>query len=119
MWTLTIFGYTHAVFMIKSGPAPATGSMAHVRSDDMEIVVVDKLSETLPGYVLPCIDCGHMTGSWCDGCEKTMEEQKKRLTPLCSICEKHVLVCHRCRGVAMATPFAWWMKDNKVVVFKR
>jgi hypothetical protein len=92
--------------------------MASVRDSAEEVVVVDKIPKTRPEYEIPCIDCGLMTGNWCDGCEKSMMDQKKRLKPLCTGCEEEFLKCHECRDVAMATPFPWWQGKGKIFIFK-
>jgi hypothetical protein len=107
------------VFELKREPWHAAHAMASDRDGAQEeVVVVDKIPETRPEYELPCIDCGLLTGNWCDSCEKIMMDAGKRLTPLCTGCEEEKLRCHQCDGVAMATPFPWWQGKGKIFVLK-
>ena len=60
----------------------------------------------------PCVDCGQYTGRFCDYCEasdRIPSEQwaYRQLTPLCSACDWCYHMCHYCRGVHSARPFAW------------
>lgn len=48
----------------------------------MEIIRFD-------GNCHPCLDCGTMTGNFCDVCERTT---------ICTSCDNRFLVCARCRG---------------------
>ena len=68
----------------------------------------------------PCVDCGLMTGNFCDGSLKAGYDQcfaADRVpkdfppecyglmrTPLCSYCETCSEYCHFCRGVMSCTP---------------
>ena len=69
-------------------------------------------SEDTTTLIRPCVDCGQVTGCFCDYClaqdrmpkEKWVEGQ---LTPLCTSCDAKHGRCHYCRHVQMATPFAW------------
>ena len=61
------------MFELKREPWHAAHAMASDRDGAQEeVVVVDKIPETRPEYELPCIDCGLLTGNWCDSCEKIM-----------------------------------------------
>lgn len=72
-------------------------------------------------FARPCVDCGYMTGNFCDG-GITVEYDKcfaaKRIpserwsspsqrTPLCSLCEKRLKFCRFCRLIPSCTPPAW------------
>ena len=65
----------------------------------------------------PCVDCGLMTGNFCDGflfaydqcfaAERVPHDFAKyagMLTPLCSYCETLQSFCRFCRGVVSCTP---------------
>ena len=66
----------------------------------------------------PCVDCGLMTGNFCDGgmsvaydkcfaAERVPRDFNMRgsmRTPLCSYCESFHDVCRFCRGVYSCTP---------------
>ena len=59
----------------------------------------------------PCVDCGLYTGRFCDYCYDADripndEWARGQLTPLCSRCDNRYDMCHFCRGVHMARPFA-------------
>ena len=79
-------------------------------------------------FISPCVDCGHVTGSWCD---KGTTDQNCYLrtylhpmqfakaaypadknTPLCTSCDSRFNMCPFCRGVPSATPEAWQHKDG-------
>jgi hypothetical protein len=83
-----------------------------------EVVVVDKVPETVAGYAHPCIDCGQLTGNWCAGCEEMVEPPKSEPKPLCTLCEEVFIECHNCRGISMAMPAPWWQNGKKVCVLK-
>ena len=57
-----------------------------------------------------CVDCGLITGSFCDYCsaaDRIPEEEwaPKQFTPLCTKCDdKNHGICHFCRGVAWVAP---------------
>ena len=58
----------------------------------------------------PCIDCGLVTGSFCDRCcvrphWTTNRWQPGTTTPLCTHCDKKWSACHRCRAVSACSPF--------------
>ena len=60
----------------------------------------------------PCVDCGQYTGRFCDYCKASDRIPSEewacgQLTPLCSACDWRYLMCHYCRGVHLARPFAW------------
>ena len=67
----------------------------------------------------PCVDCGLMTGRFCDGgplpkhkdrcfaCDRVPSEfpfGSRQRTPLCSYCETSKKRCRFCRGVPSCTP---------------
>ena len=82
--------------------------------------VLEVLWTALPGAptTFPCVDCGLMTGNFCDGdpydqCLASnrvprdfpiVEGYQGLHTPLCSYCETCFLFCRFCRGVAGCTP---------------
>jgi len=72
-----------------------------------------------PSLVRPCVDCGLMTGSFCEndcsaaGWMPNEAWRGNQITPHCTHCEHKFLFCHYCRGVSMATPFAWRPKQPK------
>ena len=75
---------------------------------DMSIICVSD-QETL---VRPCVDCGQMTGRFCDYCyaaDRCPDERwaPNQLTPLCSRCDNTHDKCHFCRGQAWCVPPAW------------
>ena len=64
----------------------------------------------------PCVDCGRITGSFCDGkfgrpcfaaervpSEKWVDGQR---TPLCTACDREKDICHFCRRVSWCRPFS-------------
>ena len=60
----------------------------------------------------PCVDCGLMTGRFCDFClgaERipTEEWNPGQMTPLCSFCDNLYDMCHYCRGEDWCTPQPW------------
>ena len=62
----------------------------------------------------PCVDCGQITGSFCDRdclARDTVPSETwldGQITPLCTSCgEKHDETCHFCRGVHWCRPPAW------------
>ena len=73
--------------------------------------------------VRPCVECGLLTGSFCDGGIQMHHEQCFAIwrvpserwnfgqrTPLCTGCDKHPGFCRFCRGVHGCTPptkFGW------------
>ena len=57
----------------------------------------------------PCVDCGLITGSFCDYCyakERMPDEEwhESQLTPLCTKCDTKFGQCHFCRGQAWCVP---------------
>ena len=57
----------------------------------------------------PCVDCGLVTGSYCDHClavDRCPAEEwaKGQMTPLCTLCDDKSKACHFCRGMAWCTP---------------
>ena len=60
----------------------------------------------------PCVDCGQVTGCFCDWCyakarlpKEPWEDAQK--TPLCTACDEKVHACHFCRGMQWCTPPPW------------
>jgi hypothetical protein len=50
----------------------------------------------------PCVDCGRLTGCFCDFClavshEPDAEWVPNQRTPLCTVCDTNFLACHFCR----------------------
>ena len=77
-------------------------------STDMSIICVGD-QETLNR---PCVDCGQITGRFCDYCyaaDRCPDERwaPNQLTPLCSRCDNTHDKCHFCRGQAWCVPPAW------------
>ena len=75
---------------------------------DMSIICVGD-QETLNR---PCVDCGQVTGRFCDYCyaaDRCPDERwaPNQLTPLCSRCDNTHDKCHFCRGQAWCVPPAW------------
>ena len=59
--------------------------------------------------VRPCVDCGLITGGYCDYCLAEMhapdeEWCENQHTPLCSKCDIQYYACHFCRGLSWVTP---------------
>ena len=59
----------------------------------------------------PCVDCGLITGRFCDWCQaahRCPDEvwSEGQLTPLCSLCDNYWDECHFCRGLAWCRPAA-------------
>ena len=56
-----------------------------------------------------CVDCGLITGSFCDYCEAVDHFPREpwaegQLTPLCTHCDFKKGECHFCRGEAWCVP---------------
>ena len=59
--------------------------------------------------IRPCVDCGLMTGRYCDWCraaDRCPNEQwaKGQMAPLCSYCDNMLDACHFCRGLSWCAP---------------
>ena len=59
--------------------------------------------------VRPCVDCGLMTGRYCDWCraaDRCPNEQwaDGQMTPLCSYCDNMHDACRFCRGLSWCAP---------------
>ena len=57
----------------------------------------------------PCVDCGLVTGRFCDHCEAADRLPGERwaagqMTPLCSCCDIKYGMCHFCRGQDWVSP---------------
>ena len=60
----------------------------------------------------PCVDCGRITGSYCDYClaedrEEDEEWAAGQHTPLCTHCDRDFDMCHFCRRQLWARQPAW------------
>ena len=63
-------------------------------------------------FTRPCVDCGQITGSFCDHCfakDRIDDEQwaENQHTPLCTACDENFKMCHFCRGLLWARQPAW------------
>ena len=59
-----------------------------------------------------CVDCGLITGNFCDSClaaDRVPSEkwEPNQATPLCTFCDDRFFSCHFCRGVQWAQPPPW------------
>ena len=57
----------------------------------------------------PCVDCGLITGSFCDFCKASdrcpkEKWQPNQMTPLCPYCDRKHKMCHFCRGQKWCVP---------------
>ena len=57
----------------------------------------------------PCVDCGLITGCFCDDCyakdrDPDARWAKNQHTPLCTHCDRQFGACHYCRGMHWAPP---------------
>ena len=57
----------------------------------------------------PCVDCGLVTGCFCDLCYAVDRDPDSHWmpdqhTPLCTACDHKYRRCHFCRGMAWAVP---------------
>ena len=64
----------------------------------MEIVAYG----TVEMLTRPCVDCGRITGCFCDHCfaqDRIADEQwaENQRTPLCTACDREFDKCHFCR----------------------
>ena len=89
--------------MVDSGG----GFFEGMAPDDARIEVL--CSGTPEQLNRPCVDCGLVTGNYCNWCfavERIPSEkwQPNQNTPLCSHCERAWTACHFCRGIDWCTP---------------
>ena len=72
----------------------------------------------------PCVDCGRITGGFCDGKEfpclaqarvPTEQWANGQATPFCSHCERSREWCHFCRAQPWVRPFAFPKTDPHYV----
>ena len=57
----------------------------------------------------PCVDCGLVTGSYCDYCmaaDRLPNEEwaVNQMTPFCTHCDRKYDMCHFCRGQHWVMP---------------
>ena len=57
----------------------------------------------------PCVDCGLITGSFCDHCRAAARCPDEgwainHMTPFCSHCDRKLHACHFCRGQQWCVP---------------
>ena len=97
-----------AQFCLQDPPA------AMVKDDFVVGAFCEKLGrdgELIP-LIRPCVDCGLLTGNWCEAfCfaenwlgSKLEDWQDSQITPHCTFCEKKYRFCHFCLGKDWATP---------------
>ena len=60
----------------------------------------------------PCVDCGQITGSFCDYClaKDRVEDEEwadGQATPLCMSCDRIFDMCHFCRREHWVRPPSW------------
>ena len=60
----------------------------------------------------PCVDCGQVTGRFCDLCHAAQRCPNEhwapnQMTPLCETCEETLHKCHFCRGQSWCVPPTW------------
>ena len=68
----------------------------------------------------PCVDCGLITGRFCDYCvaaDRVPDEDwaHGQLTPLCSKCDNVHNACHFCRGLRWCRPPKWKPGSTQVM----
>ena len=72
-------------------------------------------------FCRPCVDCGLITGCFCDGdgeeCYAAVRMPQEdwapnQLTPLCTACDRRFDMCHFCRGIPWVTPLAHRDRDR-------
>ena len=76
-----------------------------IRAEDIEVLAMGD-REVL---VRPCVDCGLMTGCFCDHCEAASRLPHEtwaegQMTPLCTQCERRHGACHFCRKQHWCVP---------------
>ena len=69
-----------------------------------------------PSFFRPCVDCGRITGSFCDFCngaERLPQERwnENQGTPLCGDCDDKRGCCHFCEGKSWCRPPGWPLTD--------
>ena len=84
---------------------PDLGMVEQLEQADLEVIAMGS-SDTL---IRPCVDCGLMTGRFCDDCRAAERVPKEgwapgQKTPLCSECDNREGRCHFCRGQKWACP---------------
>ena len=67
--------------------------------------------ETPGMFTRPCVDCGRITGNFCENeCQVSARLPSERWelnqrTPQCTECEAKYILCHYCRKVSWCIPF--------------
>ena len=64
---------------------------------------------TVEMFTRPCVDCGQITGCYCDYClakDRVKDEEwaDGQATPLCSDCDRRFDMCHFCRKQEWVRP---------------
>ena len=65
--------------------------------------------------VRPCVDCGQITGNWCNNECHAIDQvpfgdaiheswNPEQITPHCTVCDTRCRWCHFCRGMAWCSP---------------
>ena len=90
------------------------------RHAEAAVMQVSSYSDDKNMLFRPCVDCGQITGSFCDGYELVNGDPcfaaarmpnepwaEMQRTPLCTTCERKYSLCRYCRGTDGCTPPAW------------
>ena len=75
----------------------------------LEVLAVSEDSDSL---TKPCVDCGQVTGCFCDFClaqDRLPNETwvAGQHTPFCTTCDRAKDMCHFCRGLSWCAPPQW------------
>ena len=79
----------------------------------LQLVILEELAfGTEEELKRPCVDCGQITGGFCDYCVAKDRLPSERWcgnqhTPLCPTCDQMRDKCHFCYGMSWATPEPW------------
>ena len=89
-------------------PAPTPALTAKDEKATLEVMAFG----TVEMFNRPCVDCGRITGNFCDYClAKDRAEDEEwaagQRTPLCMPCDRSFDMCHFCRGQLWARQPAW------------
>ena len=113
--TSCMFSYFSTVLFAGTPPAAmvkddfVVGAFCEKRGRDGELI----------SLIRPCVDCGLLTGNWCEAnCfavnwlgSKLEDWQDSQITPHCTHCEKSNRFCHFCLGKDWATPDTYRIVD--------